>query len=129
MINDSLKVLPGRERASGSAAFESGAELSRVPGSFNEALRLLEEFPKPRSSSSSPSSGIARVEERVGTLDSGIAGIDDPFINDTKPDDGGEWSFGNRATVGVVGLESPVLEEPHHAPVRESPSDDSFSSR
>lgn len=130
MINDSVKVLPGRERASGLAAFKSDVELSRAPGSFNEALRLLEEFPKPRSlSSSSSSSGVARVEERVGTLDSGIAGVGDPFINDTKPDDGDERSFGNMATVGVVGLESPVLEEPHHAPVRKSPSDDSFSSR
>lgn len=119
-------MLPGRERASGSVAFESGAEPSRVPGSFKEALRLLEEFPKPRSSSSS-SSCVARVEERMGTLDSGIAGIDETFINDTKPDGGDEQSFGNRATVGVVVLESSVLEEPHHAPARKSPSDDSVS--
>ena len=127
MVNDSVKVLPGRERVSGSAAFESGAEPSRVPGSFKEALRLLEEFPKPRSSSSSSSSScVARVEERMGTLDSGMAGMDDTFINDTKPDGGDERPFGDVATVGVVVLESPVLEEPHHAPA--PLSDKSFSS-
>lgn len=127
MVNDSVKVLPGRERVSSSAAFESGAELLRVPGSVKEALRLLEEFPKPRSSSSSSSSCVARVEERMGTLDSGMAGMDDTFINDTNPDGGDERPFGDVATVGVVVLESPVLEEPHHAPA--PLSDKSFSSR
>ena len=127
MINYSVEVLPGRECASGSAAFESGPELLRVSGSFKEALRLLEEFPKPRSSSSSSSSCVARVEERMGTLDSGMAGMDDAFINDTKPEGGDERSFGDRATVGVVALESSVLEEPHHAPA--PLSDVSFSGR
>ena len=117
-----MKVLPGRERVSVSAGFESGTELSRVPGSFKETLRLLEEFPKPRSSSSS--SCVARAEERGVILESETEGIGDTSINDTKSDDEDERSFGNRGTVGVVVLEFPVLEEPHHAPARESSSED-----
>ena len=121
----SIKVLPGRERVSVSAGFESGTELSRVPGSFKEALRLLEGFPKPRSSSSSSSLCVARAEERGVMLESDIEGIGDTSINDTKSDDGDERSFGNRGTVGVVVLEFSVLEEPHHAPAGESPSENS----
>jgi hypothetical protein len=57
-------------------------------------------------------------------LESDIEGIGDTSNNDTKSDDGDERSFGNRGTVGVVVLEFPVLEEPHHAPARKSLSRD-----
>jgi hypothetical protein len=119
-----MKALPGRERVSVSTGFESGTELPRVSGSFKEALRLLEEFPKPRSSSTSSSSCVTRAEERGVMLDSEIEGIGDTSIKDTKLDDGDKRSFGNRGTVGVVVLEFPVLEEPHHESTRESPSED-----
>src|SRR6267154_3468464 len=111
-----MKALPGCERVLVSTGFEPGTELSRGPRSFKEALRLLKGFPKPRSSSSSSSLCVARAEERGVTLESDIEGIGDTSINDTKSDDGEERSFGNRGTVGVVTLEFPVLEEPHHAP-------------
>ena len=118
-----MKEIPGRERLSVSAGFESGTELSWVPGSFKEALGLLEGFPKPRSSSSSSSLCVARAEERGVMLESDIEGIGDTSINDTKSDDGDKRLFGNRGTVGVVVLEFPVLEEPHHASACESPSE------
>jgi hypothetical protein len=57
-------------------------------------------------------------------LDSETEGIGDTSINDTKPDDEDERSFGIRGTVGVVVLEFSALEEPHHAPARESLSED-----
>jgi hypothetical protein len=57
-------------------------------------------------------------------LESETEGIGDTSINDTKSDDGDERSFSNKGTVGVVVLEFPVLEEPHHAPALESPSED-----
>jgi hypothetical protein len=78
-------VLPGFGRVSAWVTFESGAETALVPESFNEALRLLELFPKPRSSSSS--SCVVRVGERLGTLDAGIVGIGGTSINDTKSED------------------------------------------
>jgi hypothetical protein len=119
-----VRVLPGRERVSVSAGLGSGTELSRVPGSFKETFRMLEGFPKPRSSSSSSSLCVARAEERGVMLESETEGIGETSINDTKSDDGDKRSFSNSGTVGVVVLEFPVLEEPHHAPALESPSED-----
>jgi hypothetical protein len=65
----------------------------------------------------------------MGALEVGIAGLGGTSINETKPDGGDELSLGNMETVGVVVLESPELEEPHHASAREPTSDVSFSTR
>lgn len=118
--------VPSLGRVSAWATFESGVEFALVPESFNEALRLLELFPKPRSSSSS-SSCVVRVAERLGTLDAGIVGIGGTSTNDTKSDGEDDRSLGNIVTTGVV-LESSALEESHHPPPWESLSGNSFSS-
>lgn len=67
---------------------------------------------------------------REVTPDTGVAGIGGASINDTKPDGGDERSLSeNMATAGGVVSGSSVFEEPHHAPVRVSPSDNSLSNR
>jgi hypothetical protein len=102
--------LPGRDCGLVCSAFGSGTVPLPVLESFDEILCFPEEFPKPRSSSSSCA---VRFGERGSDADGGTTGIDDSSINDTKPEDEDGWSLGNIEAVGVVVVDSSVLEEPH----------------
>jgi hypothetical protein len=121
-----LGFIPGRDCGLVCSTFGSGTAPLPMPESFDEALGFPEEFPKPRSSSSATSC-VVRVEVRNSDPDAGTTGIGDPSINDTKPEGEDGRPLGNIEAVGVVVVDSSVLEEPHQVPALEPAYGDSLS--